>query len=288
MSKGSEIEQIKAIQKYYHLSEGAYKNWGKDLDRQGIYALHCGYEEPGETISHWESIKQLTKMVLAFMEIQDGDVVLDAGCGSGVAAFEITSQYPSTIVHGVNLAFNQLLSAQQFGQLAEISTTYFSVQDYLRTAYASESYSKIVFIESIAHAQTKQLALREACRLLKPNGTITIADIFFHRSPQNDNEVQWVSDLIRGWYMPDLMSITAFEEQIKHEGLNLLKNRDISNQVLPSTLRMRQNAEIRLMESKGESIIPDEIDLSRKAVVASHKVVASGFIGYHLLHLGKK
>ncbi len=40
MSKKTEAEQIKGIRTYYQESETAYNNWGKDLEREGIYALH--------------------------------------------------------------------------------------------------------------------------------------------------------------------------------------------------------------------------------------------------------
>lgn len=287
MLRKTEAKQIKGIRTYYQESETAYNNWGRDLDREGIYALHCGYEEPGEDISHWESIKRLTLKVIDFMEIEEGDTVLDAGCGTGAATFEIKEQYPNTTVHGINIALNQLISARTFAMEAGISGAFFELQDYLETAFQDNSFDKVVFIESIAHAQTKRQALQEAYRLLKPGGSLIIADIFFDREFENKDEREWASDLARGWFIPDLNSLDTFSAEIEETGMKLEVVRDISANILPSTLRMRLNSEKRLSEADDTNPVSDEIYWSRRAVVASHKVVESGLIGYYLLKIRK-
>lgn len=287
MPRGTEPEQVRGITTYYKDSEVAYLNWGRDLDRAGVYALHCGYEEPGDDISHWESIKRLTLQVINCMNIQDGDNILDAGCGAGAAAFEVKSHYPDAEVHGINLALNQLVSARTFAVEAGISGAFFEVQDYLQTAFQNERFDKIMFIESIAHAQTKRQALEEAYRLLKPGGTATIADIFFIRDFENSDEREWASDLARGWFMPDLNSLSTFKQEIEETGFEIVNERNISQYILPSTLRMRLNSEKRLSESSDDKPVSDEIYWSRRAVVASHKVVESGLIGYYLLSIKK-
>lgn len=286
VSNKTESELITGIQSYYENAEKAYRNWGKDEERKGIYSLHCGYEEPGEHISHLQSIKRLTQVIVTFMDIQANDAILDAGCGTGAATFEIKSTYPSTTVYGINLSLAQLQTAQAFAHEARIANTFFALQDYLQTAFKSGFFNKIVFIESIAHAQTKQLALHEAFRLLLQGGSLTIADVFLRRDPQNEQENEWIRDLQRGWFMPDLVSLEKFKRLLQLEGFILTKERDISENILPSTLRMRKNSEQRLIEFKQEEV-PDEIYWSRKAVVASHKVVDSGLMGYHLLNMKK-
>lgn len=287
MPRGTETEQVKGITTYYQDSEKAYNNWGRDLDREGVYALHCGYEEQGDNISHWESIKRLTLQVIDYMDIQERDYILDAGCGAGAASFEIKSQYPNTTVHGINLALNQLVSARTFAVGAGISGVFFELQDYLQTAFQNESFDKIVFIESIAHAQTKKHALEEAHRILNPGGTATIADIFFIRRFESSAECEWASDLARGWFMPNLDSLSTFKQEIEETGFELMKERNISQNILPSTLRMRLNSEKRLSEPIDDSLVTDEIYWSRRAVVASHKVVECGLIGYFLLNIKK-
>ncbi len=288
MKRGTEVDQMRNIQAYYHASESAYGNWGKDLEREGIYALHCGYETPDENISHWESIKRLTRQVISVMGISAQDTILDAGCGAGAATFEVKTHYPDTIIHGINLAFNQLVSARTFAMEAGISGAFFELQDYLQTAFTDQFFDKIMFIESIAHAQTKKQALHETYRLLKPGGTLTIADIFCIRDSKNEDETEWISDLTRGWFMLDLNSLDTFKKEIEEAGFTLIIEKNISQNILPSTLRMRLNAEKRLTESDQDDSVSDEIYWSRRAVVASHKVIESGLVGYYILNMRKE
>jgi len=209
---------------------------------------------------------------------------LDAGCGTGAASFETKSQYPSTTIYGINLALNQLQSARTFAEVSEVPGSFFVLQDYISTAFQSETFNKIMFIESVAHAQTKRAALQESKRILKPGGILTVADIFFQREPTTDEEREWVSDLARGWFMPNLNSIDVFKEELEDEGFEIASERNISENILPSTLRMRLNSEQRMIEEKVMETVSKEIYWSRKAVIASHKVVESGLIGYYLLN----
>lgn len=281
-------EQQARVQAYYRQAEQAYLNWGRDELRQGIYALHCGYEVPGESITHWESIKQLTKEVVMLIDPQPGDIILDAGCGAGAAVFELLARQPQIQVHGTNLAMNQLQSAAKFAENTGLAGAFFSEQDYLQTAFPDGCFTSVIFVESIAHAQSKAAAVQESHRLLKAGGSILVADVFFNREPQNTEEAGWIDDLTRGWLMPDLASVDTFHEQLLARGFRVDASRDISSFILPSTLRMRMNAEQRMSEQQIGSVgVTDEIYRSRRAVVASHKVVASGLIGYYFIKAQK-
>jgi hypothetical protein len=85
--------------------------------------------------------------------------------------------------------------------------------------------------------------------------------------------------------MPDLNSIDKCQLDLKNAGFQEFEIEDISSKILPSTLRMRLNSEMRMSQSN-EPVTP-EIYISRKAVIASHKVIESGLIGYYLINAKK-
>jgi len=289
MSSGTEQDQSRKIQSYYQQSEKAYLNWGRDLERDGIYALHCGFERSDEPVEHWESVKQLTRELILFMGIDKKDIILDAGCGVGAASFEIKSQYPQATIHGINLALNQLRVAQLFAETSVANRMLFSQQDYMQTAFPDSYFDKVVFVESIAHAQTKVAAIKESGRILRNGGYLFIADVFFKRAPVSAEEVRWVEEIRRGWLMPDLNSIDTFTADLERSGFSSVECIDISGNTLPSTLRMRENAEKRLSEEPdSQQPVTDEIHNSREGIVASHKVLESGLVGYFFIKAKKE
>lgn len=278
-------EHYKNIQQYYIESAQAYFHWGKDEEREGIYALHCGFEKPNEQISHYDSVKALTRELVSYADIADQQVVLDAGCGTGSIAYEVKEMFPYSQVYGINIALNQLQQANSY-QLTVLKNeqVHFSLQDFENTAFRAEMFDSVIFSESIAHAITKKEVLTEVFRLLKPDGSVTIADVFLLRRPENGKELDSYNDALRGWFIPDMMLIDEFFTVLQESGFALEKSTDVSQYILPSALRMRTNSERRLAEQASFSPI---IEMSRKAVVAAHETVQSGLVGYFFIKAKK-
>jgi len=73
--------RINEVYKFYEIYHKLY------LDIWGNYdnlALHMGYYEDDEKeISHEESLLKLNEIVSDTAKLQEGDLVLDAGCGVG-------------------------------------------------------------------------------------------------------------------------------------------------------------------------------------------------------------
>jgi len=44
------------LEQYYRESDRKYLNWGEDEEREGIYALHRGFNIKGENQTHYEEI----------------------------------------------------------------------------------------------------------------------------------------------------------------------------------------------------------------------------------------
>ncbi len=109
-----EVDIIDAIRNYYLESESAYRNWGKDEEREGIYALHGGFAVEGKNLSHYEEVKELARQLIKFAQIPQDSIVLDAGCGAGMLTFELVDIQPDVKVFGVNIAHNQLVSAENY------------------------------------------------------------------------------------------------------------------------------------------------------------------------------
>ncbi|GIV44969.1 MAG: hypothetical protein KatS3mg035_2092 [Bacteroidia bacterium] len=67
MTKESDV--VKAIQTYYLESERAYRNWGRDEERESVYALHGGFSPEGQNLPHYEEVKELKRQLIKFDQI---------------------------------------------------------------------------------------------------------------------------------------------------------------------------------------------------------------------------
>jgi ubiquinone/menaquinone biosynthesis C-methylase UbiE len=159
---------------YYLEAESAYRNWGKDEAREGVYALHGGFAVEGKNLSHYEEIKELARQLIKFAQIPPNSIVLDAGCGAGMLTFELGDIQSSFKVVGVNIAYNQLVYAESYRRRVSRNNILFSNQDYHYLAFPDATFDVAIFCESYIHSYDKSRLAQEVYRILKPKGKIII------------------------------------------------------------------------------------------------------------------
>lgn len=176
---------LNKIRKYYLESESAYRNWGKDEDRDGIYALHCGFALEGQNSSHYKEVKELSRRLIQFAQISPNSTVLDAGCGAGALSYELTTLHKDARVLGINISQNQLVSAEAFRVKNAVRRIHFCEQDYHNLAFPNEIFDAVIFCESYIHSPDKKGLAKEVFRVVKPGGIIAISDTFVNQSVLN-------------------------------------------------------------------------------------------------------
>lgn len=113
------------------------------------------------------------------LELQEGDLVLDMGCGAGRHVFEsfrrgariVALDYSFPELEGVR----DLLWAMQEGGEVEASAQALSVRgDALRLPFADDTFDRIIASEVMEHLKDDSTAMSELTRILKPGGIIAI------------------------------------------------------------------------------------------------------------------
>ncbi len=125
------------VQKYYHHTANSYRRWGLDPENSELYSLHFGLTDGMDELTsddNHNAIKRLTTEVLHRASIKEGMTILDAGCGTGTFAYQVTEDYPSTKVFGVNVSPDQLECAVQSNSSNQ-ENPYFSIQDYHQLSF---------------------------------------------------------------------------------------------------------------------------------------------------------
>ncbi|MCL4415352.1 MAG: class I SAM-dependent methyltransferase [Actinobacteria bacterium] len=168
---------IEQMVTYYRNYASIFRKEGTSINKGEAYSMHIGYRDDNNFLGQNGSASELMeKKLIKDADIQDGQQILDAGCGTGTLGFEISSLYPNTKVYGIDLLDDHLKVA--YRQQGNFPAVFFTKQDYLNLAFRDSSFDRIFFCESLIHAQDKDKLLLEASRVLKPRGKIIIADIF--------------------------------------------------------------------------------------------------------------
>lgn len=125
------------------------------------------------------------------LDIQDGDNILDFGCGWGCAANYIMAKFPNVRFTGLNLSHEQCeyIRQKMKDPVSYLSSGRFTlVEEDLNNAEFKEKFDKIISIGVFCHVGNLTNAFRKLSTSLKSNGKCFI-HIITVRTPNNISSV---------------------------------------------------------------------------------------------------
>lgn len=261
------------IRKYYESSaEDAYKRWGGKTK-----AVHFGYFENGGE-DHFASLSEMNERFLDFSKIEDGDIILDSGCGYGSEAIAIATKFKNSYVVATNISPKQIRDADLNLREANLEDRVFVLnEDYaLMEGIEGGVFDKALMCESIFHAQEKSRVLKAHHRVLKDGGRLSIADYFIKRELSSE-EAKLVRIFNAGWVgrIGDLSNFSASMEDIFSD----VEVLDISSKVMPSMKLASDSAS----SHDGDETVSPERKLHRQATIVLYKLMESGAAGYYFI-----
>ncbi len=138
-----------------------------------------------------ESQRQMLDDVIAKLEIQDGDNILDFGCGWGSAANYILAKFPKVRFTGINLSHHQCEYMRQKMQDPDsyLSSGRFTLYEGdLNDAQFTEKFDKILSIGVFCHVGNLTNAFQKLASFLMDQGRVFI-HIITVRTPNNISSV---------------------------------------------------------------------------------------------------
>lgn len=199
--------------------------------------MHYGYWSKGITKLR-DALNAMTCLVSQTGAIKAGEKVLDMGCGVGGPAVYLAKSV-NCFVHGISISEEQINQANELARKNELSKqVLFTVNDYLRTGFESNSFDVIYAIESSCYAVSKEVFLEEAFRLLKPKGRLIVLDFFWRRKPLKVNEQKLMKNWTDSWAICDFEYENKFLSFLKTTGFFKIKQTIINENVFPSIKRL--------------------------------------------------
>jgi sterol 24-C-methyltransferase len=147
------------VNSYYELATLFYEwGWGQ--------SFHFAYQLKGESFK--EAIARHEYYLAGRLGVQQGDRVLDVGCGIGGPMRNI-ARFTRAQVTGVTLNEYQVQRGNELNQAAGLDGRALSVQaDFMKLPFGENSFDGVYAIEATCHAPRRQDVYGEIYRVLKP------------------------------------------------------------------------------------------------------------------------
>lgn len=148
-----------------------------------------------------------------------GTTILDVGCGIGGSSRILAKDYGFEVT-GITISPRQVQRAQEL--TPEGVSAKFQVDDALALSFPDNSFDVVWSIEAGPHMPDKAKYAEEMMRVLKPGGTLVVADWNQRddrQKPLNFWEKPVMRQLLVQWSHPAFSSIEGFSELIAETGL---------------------------------------------------------------------
>lgn len=115
------------------------------------------------------ALKRRARRMMEELELEDGDKVLDIGCGNGFYLSLLNRLGKKLELWGIDNVQMALDDAKKFIADDKIN---FVLGDASRLPFAKETFDKVVMSEVIEHVDNERLTLKEVYRVLKKGGVL--------------------------------------------------------------------------------------------------------------------
>jgi MPBQ/MSBQ methyltransferase len=171
-------------------------------------------------------------------KLPPGTTVLDVGCGIGGSSRILARDYGFAVT-GVTISPQQVERARQL--TPEALNAQFAVDDAMALSFPDASFDVVWSIEAGPHMPDKAVFAKELMRVLKPGGTLVVADWNQRddrQQPLNFWERPVMRQLLEQWSHPAFASIEGFSERLEETGLvqGEVVTADWTEETLPSWL----------------------------------------------------
>ena len=193
--------------------------------------IHLGYwDDKYPHIDLAQAAKRLTQIVIDQIDIPKDANFLDIGCGCGLPAIEIVKQ-KDCFLEGITINSLQEEKATTLAEVSGLSNrASFCVGDASALPYADYQFNGALLLESIHHIGHQE-ALAETWRVLKPGGTVLIADGVVLKDEVDDADKSMLAET---FVAKSLLTESEIKVQLQQAGFTDIEVIDLTQAIQPT------------------------------------------------------
>jgi SAM-dependent methyltransferase len=144
--------------------------------------IHLGYwtdpnQADGSVEDFAAAAERLSRLVCEAGGVHDGQRILDVGCGIGGTVASLNEQLTEVDVAGLNIDARQLKVAKQKVAARPGNSVQFVVGNACHLPFAGQAFDLVTAVECSFHFPSRQVFLREARRVLRSGGIVSVSDL---------------------------------------------------------------------------------------------------------------
>lgn len=144
--------------------------------------IHLGYwPVPAQADGTFEDFaaaaERLSRLVCDAGGVRNGQRILDVGCGIGGTVASLNERLSGLHLCGLNIDARQLEVAKERVPARPGNEVQFVVGDACHLPFTDQSFDLVTAVECSFHFPSRQAFLREARRVLRSDGMLTVSDL---------------------------------------------------------------------------------------------------------------
>jgi tocopherol O-methyltransferase len=227
-------EGIESLTRYYDDTWLDYRLvW---LNRENL-ALHFGYYDDQHR-RHRKALANMNRVLADFAGVRAEQRVLDAGCGVGGSSFWLAEERGAKVV-GITPVQSQVDRANAVARQRGLEEhVKFKREDYRNCSQPDASFDVVWALESLCHAPVKAAAYAEFFRVLKPGGTLVIAEYIRSGRQLASASERALSEWLTSWAIPDIDTSSEHQSAAEAAGFRDFIARDVTRHTRRSLWRL--------------------------------------------------